>query len=91
MRFNTKQLAKLRNKSTHTCMEETELNIGQQCMHFPFSHLCVITWWLEERRPLALVQVTWGGGFPGAKQLSSRLWPSWTSAIDGWMLTAEEL
>lgn len=53
-------------------------------------HFCVITWWLEERRPLAFVQVTWGGGFPGAWQLSSRLWPSWTSAIDGWMVTTEE-
>lgn len=60
-------------------------------MHFPFLHLCVSTWWFEERRPLALVQVTWGGGFPGAKQLSSRFWPSWISAIDGWMLTTEEL
>ena len=51
----------------------------------------VITWWLAERRPLALVQVTRGGGFPGAKQLSSRFWPSWTSAIDGWMLTTADM
>lgn len=49
------------------------------------------TWWLEERRPLALDQVTRGGGFPGATQLRSRLWPSWMSAMEGWMETGEEL
>lgn len=37
MRFNTKQLAKLRNKSTHTCMEETELNIGHWTTMYAFS------------------------------------------------------
>lgn len=64
----------------------TILHIQNICI----SNICVFTSWFEERRPLALVQVTWGGGFPGAKQLSSRLWPSWTSAIDGWMLTTDD-
>lgn len=48
------------------------------------------TWWLEESPP-ALDQETRGGGFPGATQLSSRLWPSWMSAVEGWMEMAEEL
>lgn len=49
------------------------------------------TWWLEESRPLARDQVTRGGGFPEVTQLRSRLWPSWISAMEGWMVTTEEL
>ena len=53
--------------------------------------VCIPTWWLADRRPLSLLQVTAGGGLPGTKQLRSRLCPSWTSAMEGWMVMADEM
>lgn len=47
------------------------------------------TWWLDDSRPPALLHLTDAGEVPGTMQLRSRVSPSITEAIEGWMVTPE--
>lgn len=48
------------------------------------------TWWLEERpKPLALLHMTEGGGFPWTMQSSSSVSPCTTVLLVLWMITSD--